>query len=105
MEANLIERTLPATDRLAYAREAFDLVLCVDVIQNLPESTCDRAIREMMGVTRGPVFLRDASFDTAGEERRLRKSGVTVKTFLSKRPWRHTFDRLGYTGDYVFKTF
>ena len=94
-----------SADDLAYPADSFDLVYSVDVVHNLAPEACDRAIREIMRVSRGSCFVQVASFETAEQERALREWGVTVRTFRSKEKWRTAFDRLNYSGEYSFKTF
>lgn len=94
-----------SADRLGFPDASFDLVYSIDVVHNLSPEASDRAIGEMMRVSRGAVFIQAASFETPEEEARLIDWGITVKTFRSKQDWRETFERLGYQGDFFFKTF
>lgn len=92
-------------DALGFADDAFDLVYVIDVVHNLTPARCDRAIQELSRVSRGACFLQVASYETEAQALALREWGVTVETFRDKDEWRRTFDRLGYSGDYFFKTF
>ncbi|MBU0717429.1 MAG: class I SAM-dependent methyltransferase [Planctomycetes bacterium] len=94
-----------SADQLGFPDGAFDLVYSIDVIHNLAPADCDRAIKEIMRVSRRAKFIQVVSFETAAEEHRLREWGVTVKTIRSKETWREAFGRLGYQGDYYLKTF
>lgn len=97
--------SMMSADSLDYPDSSFDLVFSLDVIHNLAPTACDRAITEMKRVSRGHCFLQVASYYDAAQLERLRDWGVTVQTFRSQSEWLQAFSRIGYTGDYCFKTF
>lgn len=97
--------TVTSADDLALPDASFDLVYSIDVVHNLPPDPCDRAIHQMMRVSRGAVFVQVASYETPEQERALIDWGVTVQTLRSKQQWREAFDRLEFGGDFFFKTF
>ncbi len=99
------ELSVMGADDLSYGDDAFDFVYSIDVVHNLEPDACDRAIAEMVRVSRGTCFLQVASYETAEQEQALCDWGVTVKTFRDKNEWRCAFDRLEFRGDYFFKTF
>lgn len=90
---------------LDFPDASIDLVYSIDVIHNLPPESCDGSIREIMRVSRGGAFIQVATYGTPQEKRNLIDWGVTVKTFRSKQEWREAFERLGYEGEFYFKTF
>jgi ubiquinone/menaquinone biosynthesis C-methylase UbiE len=94
-----------SADSLDYPDSSFDLVFSLDVIHNLEPKACDQAILEMMRVSCGHCFLQIASYNDEAQLQRLREWGVTVQTFRSQGDWLSAFARLGYAGDYCFKTF
>lgn len=96
---------LMSAHRLGFPDAAFDLVVSVDTIHNLPEGLADVAIREMMRVSRGRCFVQLASYSTAAEEEAVRVWGTTVKTFRSAGQWLECFERVGYGGEYWLKVF
>ena len=97
--------SIMSADALGFPDGAFDLVYAIDVVHNLPPEGCDQAIREIFRVSRGSTYIQVASFETPAQETALRDWGVTVRTFRDKASWREVFARVGYRGDYGFKTF
>jgi SAM-dependent methyltransferase len=96
---------LMSAHRLGFPDAAFDLVVSVDTIHNLPEDLADVAIREMVRVSRGKCFVQLASYSSAAEEEAFRVWGVTAQTFRSIGQWLECFERTGYGGEYWLKVF
>jgi len=92
-----------SADSLAYEDSYFDLVVSIDCINNLESKGVDRAIKEMMRVSKKNIFIRVGSHRNSEEYEHIRKWAVTSLTFNSPDEWLARFDRLGYDGDYYFR--
>ncbi|MCE1225280.1 MAG: class I SAM-dependent methyltransferase [Geobacteraceae bacterium] len=90
-------------DKLDYPDSAFDLVISIDCINNLDSVGVDRAILEMMRVSRRDVFMRVGSYRTVEEYENIKGWGVTSLTFDSEAQWLTRFKRLNYSGDYYLR--
>lgn len=90
-------------DSLRYEGFQFDLVVSIDCIHNLDSDGVDKAIREMMRVSKKDVFIRVGSYQTQEQLYSIRKWGVTSLTFDSPEEWLARFKRLNYKGDYYFR--
>ncbi|MEW6238984.1 MAG: class I SAM-dependent methyltransferase [Candidatus Omnitrophota bacterium] len=91
--------------QIGFLDRSFDLVVSVDAIHNLPEELCDQSLREMMRVSRRKIFLQVASYHTPAEKEALCCWGAALKTLRSAEQWLEAFAKIGYTGEYWFKTF
>lgn len=92
-----------SADSLDYADNQFDLVVSIDCIHNLESEGVDKAIKEMMRVSKKDIFIRIGSYRTQGELENIKKWGVTSLTFNTPEEWLARFKRLNYKGDYYFR--
>lgn len=92
-----------SADSLGYEESSFDLVVSIDCIHNLEPEGVDKAIKEMMRVSKKNVFLRVGSYRNSEEYEYLRKWAVTSLTFNSPDEWLECFKKTGYTGDYYLR--
>jgi ubiquinone/menaquinone biosynthesis C-methylase UbiE len=92
-----------SADQLDYKDSEFDLVVSIDCINNLDSGGTDRAIKEMIRVSKKDVFIRVGSYETDQELDTIRKWAVTSLTFDSTQEWLARFSRLGYKGDWYFR--
>jgi protein-L-isoaspartate(D-aspartate) O-methyltransferase len=89
---------------LDYEDSQFDLVVSIDCIHNLDSERVDKAITEMMRVSKKDVFIRVCSYQTQEQLDNLRKwGGATILTYGSAEEWLARFKRLHYEGDWYFK--
>ena len=102
-EAAVAGRVVRGTaDRLPFADDCFQVVLCINVIHNLDRERCIAALREIerLAPRRGYVQV-DACYTEA--EREIFLGWVlTAVTFLKPEEWRALFASAGYQGDYYW---
>ncbi len=89
-----------ATD-LPFADRAFDLAISINVVHNLPDAPCRRAIREMQRVARHGYLQVDA-FRTDEEREKLEQWQLTAELIYSTEQWQRLFAEEGYTGEYYW---
>jgi SAM-dependent methyltransferase len=89
---------------LPYADAAFDVVLCINTIHNLPHDLCKRAIREIVRVTRpgGHSYIQVDSWLTEQQHQDFLNWQLTAQTFMEPAGWRDLFAACGYGGDYFW---
>jgi SAM-dependent methyltransferase len=92
-----------SADSLDYDDAQFDLVLSIDCINNLDSQGVDKAVTEMMRVSRKDIFIRVGSYQTQKQLDAIRTWGVTSQTFDSTDEWLIRFGRLNYKGDYFLR--
>lgn len=92
-----------SADSLDYPTDAFDLVLTIDCLNNLDSDGVDKAIKEMMRVSRKDAFIRVGSYRSREELQNIRNWGVTSVTFESPEEWLARFGRLNYRGNWYFR--
>ena len=89
-----------SADGLPFRDDAFDVVICINVIHNLDRARCLAALREIerLAPKRGYVVV-DAYRNDA--EREIFLGWVlTAITFLTPEAWVSLFQQAGYTGAY-----
>jgi SAM-dependent methyltransferase len=89
-------------ERLPFADRAFDLVVSINTVHNLPLAECRQAIREMERVSRRAKYLQVDSYRTAEERESFERWQLTALTHFDPDGWRRVFDEAGYTGDYYW---
>jgi len=87
---------------LPFSDHAFDLVISINTIHNLPLEECKQALREIQRVTCGRAFLVVDAWRTEEERQRLRKWNLTALTYMNVDDWVALFQEVGYTGDYYW---
>lgn len=92
-----------SADSLRYKDSQFDLVVSIDCIHNFDSDGVDKAIKEMIRVSKKDVFIRVGSYQTQKQLDNIRKWGVTSLTFDSTEEWLARFRRLHYEGDWYFR--
>ncbi|MBI2870540.1 MAG: methyltransferase domain-containing protein [Candidatus Omnitrophica bacterium] len=88
-----------ATD-LPYPDKSFDLVISINVVHNLPDDLCRRAIREMERVGRAHKYVQVDSFRTPEEKEKLEVWQLTAELIYDTEQWKRVFREEGYTGDF-----
>lgn len=104
---NAIETVKPflrlgTCERLPYPDKSFDLVTAINVIHNLDQEGCKRALRELQRVSRRHAFLVVDAYRNEAERRLLMDWVLTCKTHMYVSEWRDLFREVGYTGDYYW---
>ena len=91
-------KSLPFPDR------AFDLVLAINTIHNLPYEECRQSLREIQRVSRRHAFVMVDAYLTEEQHAAMLAWVLTAETMLHVDDWLKLFDEAGYTGDYNWWT-
>jgi SAM-dependent methyltransferase len=91
-------------ERLPFADAAFDVMLCINTIHNLPLDLCKQAIREIERVKKpgGHGYIQVDSWLNDRQREDFLNWQLTAQTFFAPEEWRTVFDECGYTGDYYW---
>lgn len=89
---------------LPFADGAFDVVLCINTIHNLPLDLCQQAVREIERVKRpgGHSYVQVDSWLTDRQREDFLNWQLTAQTFFEPNGWRELFSACGYAGDYYW---
>ncbi|MFZ4482479.1 MAG: class I SAM-dependent methyltransferase [Chthoniobacterales bacterium] len=87
---------------LPFDRAAFDLVISINTLHNLPCFALDRALREMMRVGKQHRYLCVESWRNESEKANLLYWQLTCRAFCAPDEWEWWFQQTGYTGDHSF---
>lgn len=90
--ANAVE--LPFDDK------AFDLVIAINTLHNLPLDQCREGLREISRVSRAHAFVTMDAWHNEEEHQRMLKWNLTALTYMHVDDWEKLFAEVGYTGDY-----
>lgn len=90
-----------ATD-LPYKDQSFDLVISINVIHNLPDPLCRKALREMERVGKKHKYLQVDSFRNQQEKEALEVWQLTAELIYGTDQWKQMFREVGYTGDFYW---
>jgi ubiquinone/menaquinone biosynthesis C-methylase UbiE len=90
-----------ARESFPFADGAFDLVISINALHNLPPHDAMRALAEMERVAT-EKFVVVESFRTTAELFNLQCWALTCETFFRPESWQWLFDLSGYTGDHEF---
>ena len=93
-----------AQDPFPFADDAFDLVLSLTTLHNLPIEELKPALREIERVGR-QKYVCVESYRNEEELFALQCWALTAEAFFSFDSWRWLFAEFGYSGDYEFITF
>jgi ubiquinone/menaquinone biosynthesis C-methylase UbiE len=89
---------------LPFEDDAFDLVISINTVHNLPERECKQALKEIMRVTRQHAFVVVDAWRSEEERERLQKWVLTAQTYMHADDWLKLFKEVDYTGDYYWTT-
>lgn len=90
---------------LPFSDQYFDLVICIDVLQNLTIANCKKAIQEITRVSKGIEFIMLESFNNKLEKKNLEIWETTIVTSMSTLEWKSLFKECNYKGIFWFKCF
>lgn len=91
-----------SAEELPWEDAAFDLVISINTLHNLPIDKLFRALQEMERAGRGGKYLTVESYRNEREKVNLLYWQLTCRSFFSTDEWEWIFERAGYTGDYSF---
>lgn len=87
---------------LPFEDNAFDLVICINAIHNLPLEECKQAFREIERVSRGNSFVMNDAWRNEAEHKSMLAWNLTALTYMHVDDWKKLFDEVGYTGDFYW---
>jgi SAM-dependent methyltransferase len=87
---------------LPFDDKAFDLVVSLGTLHNLPIENLWAAVSEVERVGRGGKYIMVESFRNEREKANLLYWQLTCKSFYSTEDWEWLYHKIGYTGDYGF---
>lgn len=87
---------------LPYPNKAFDLVLAINTVHNLPIKECKQAILEIQRVSKFNAFIVVDAWRNGEERERHFKWVVTCLTAMHVDEWKDLFEDVGYTGDFYW---
>lgn len=91
---------IASAERLPYPDKAFDLVISVNSIHNLPIDLLKTALREVQRVCRGNSYITVDAWRNEQERQNLYKWVLTAETMMHVDDWKKLFDEVGFAGDY-----
>lgn len=91
---------LGTADDLPFPDGAFDCVLSINTLHNLPRPRVIRALQEVQRLSGGAAYVQVDSYHTAAEKALFEKWVLTAEFHDYPDAWREVFREAGYTGDY-----
>ena len=85
---------------LPYKDKAFDLVLSINALHNLPRKRCIKALREIERVSKGNSYVVVDSYNSEEEKKLFESWVLTAETYGYPEEWLAIFKEAGYTGAY-----
>lgn len=93
---------LGSAEKLPFPDRAFDCVLSINTIHNLPRPKAVEAMREIQRLSGGRAYVQVDSYRTP-EQKALFEDWVLTALFHDYPPgWVKLFEDAGYTGDYYW---
>lgn len=89
-----------SADSVPYPDDAFDLVISINSIHNLPLEACKQALREIERTSRVHKYITVDAWRTEEEHQALLQWILTAETYMPVEEWKKVFGEVGYTGDY-----
>ena len=87
---------------LPYPDASFDLVVSINTLHNLRIYDLDKALKEIMRVSKGHQYIVMDSYRNEREKTNLLSWQLTCECFFTPEEWEWVFERCNYTGDYEF---
>jgi ubiquinone/menaquinone biosynthesis C-methylase UbiE len=87
---------------LEFPDNSFDFVMSINVIHNLDQDDCSRALREIQRVSGGRAFITVDAYRNEIEKERMEAWNLTALTMMSVEEWKSFFKEVGYDGDYFW---
>ena len=90
-----------AQDLSLFNDNAFDLVVSINTVHNLPVGQCVAAIQEIDRVGKNSFITVDA-WSNPEEEQKMRDWNLTASTMMSTANWTALFKDINYAGDHYW---
>jgi 2-polyprenyl-3-methyl-5-hydroxy-6-metoxy-1,4-benzoquinol methylase len=87
---------------LPFEDNAFDLVIAINCLHNLPLDECKQAFREIQRVSKKDAFVMNDAWRNEAEKESMLKWNLTAQTYMSVEDWQDLFNDVGFTGDYYW---
>jgi ubiquinone/menaquinone biosynthesis C-methylase UbiE len=94
--------TTGGANQLPWGDNAFDFVLSLNTLHNLPNYDLDSALREIERVGQDRKYLCVESYRNESEKANLLYWQLTCEAFCSPEEWEWWFESTGYSGDHSF---
>ncbi|MGD2179765.1 class I SAM-dependent methyltransferase [Lusitaniella coriacea] len=94
--------TVGNAKELPYPDNAFDLVISINTVHNLPLNECKQALQEIQRVTCHSAFITVDAWRNATEKENMLKWNLTAQTYMHVEDWIKLFHEAGYQGDYYW---
>lgn len=92
-------------EQLPFTDGSFDLVLCLNTLQNLYCQDLEKALRELARVGRGKSYVNVESYRSEEEKVHLFCWTLTGECFFTPEEWNWWFALTRYEGDHSFTFF
>ncbi|WP_193179306.1 class I SAM-dependent methyltransferase [Nisaea sediminum] len=93
---------LGSADHLPFPDGAFDAVISLDTIHNLPRPRALEALREIQRISNGHAYVRVDSYRTPEQKAVFENWVLTAEFHDYPDGWIKLFEEAGYTGDYYW---
>lgn len=87
---------------LPFPNSYFDLVISINTLHNLYNYELEKALREIIRVSKQHSFICTESYRSEEEKVNLIYWQLTCRIFNTPEEWLYTFEKVGYDGDYEF---
>lgn len=91
-----------SADALPFPDGAFECVLSINTIHNLPRARAARALQEIQRLCGGRAFVQVDSYNTAQQKEIFERWVLTAEFHDYPEGWLKLFREAGYTGDYYW---
>lgn len=91
-----------SADKLPFADQFFQAVLCINVIHNLEREKCLDAIREIKRVSQGGSYIQVDAYRNEAERQVFEDWVLTAVTYGTPEFWHEMFNEAEYSGDYYW---
>jgi SAM-dependent methyltransferase len=93
---------LASATELPFEDSSFDFVFSINVLHNLQVFDLEKALKEIVRVSKDKAYICVESYRTEEEKANLLYWQLTCESFYRPQEWEWWHDRTGYAGDYSF---
>ena len=87
---------------LPFEDSVFDYVFSINVFHNLQVFDLEKALKEVVRVSKDKAYICVESYRTEEEKANLLYWQLTCESFYTPQEWEWWYDRTGYAGDHSF---